>query len=183
MTGINGWTVTLLAITGTLVSLLLGSWCGVGIGLLISTAGLMELKGRKMLKAGRLAEAVKWLSTSQLWLLSVIIGYCAYQMFSFNPTDILQTISLEQLHMIEENFKLPHQTITNLVTKTYYVFYLALIIISLLYQGGLWLFYRTSICNFLTDNKSQNNKHKAKIGMNKDMKLAQNAYQNLKKSP
>lgn len=152
ISGINGWSIALLAGAGTFIALLFGSLAGVLTGLLITSSGLMELNGRKMIKDGRL-EAGKWLTASQLWLMGVIICYSCYQMLSFEPTQLLESLSPQLKEMIEASLGLPSQAIAAVASQIYYVFYIAIIIAAILYQGGLWLFYRNSAFQILNKSK------------------------------
>ncbi len=148
ISGMNGWSIALLAGAGTLIALLLGSWVGFLTGLLITASGVMELMGRKMIKEGQ-PEAGKWLATSQLWLLGVIICYACYQMIYFDAAQLLEILTPGQIKIIETGFDLPTQAFTTVISQIYCLFYITIIIVSILYQGGLWLFYRKSAFQIL----------------------------------
>jgi len=97
----------------------------------------MELKGRQELKRKR-PEARMWLTGSQLWLLFIIVSYAGYQLFVFDPSNMLKDIpQAEQQVMrgiVESN--------AQLLCTMYKAVYIAVIIASFMYQGGLWLYYR-----------------------------------------
>jgi hypothetical protein len=137
ISGMNGWCVTSLAGVSILVSLLMGSWYGVIISLAIAASGYMELKGRQKLQ-GKLPEARMWLTGSQLWLLFIIVSYAGYQLLVFDPSNMLKDIpQAEQQAMkgiVEAN--------AQLLSTMYKAIYIAVIIASFIYQGGLWLYYR-----------------------------------------
>jgi len=137
ISGMNGWCVMVLAGICTLTSLVLGSWTGVAVCLAITSSGYMELKGRQELKRKR-PEARMWLTGSQLWLLLIIVSYAGYQLFVFDPSNMLKDIpQAEQQAMkgiVESN--------AQLLSAMYKAVYIAVIIASFIYQGGLWLYYR-----------------------------------------
>ena len=137
ISGMNGWCVTALAGICTLTSLVMGSWSGVIICLAITASGYMEIKGCQKLK-GKLPEARMWLTGSQLWLLFIVVSYAGYQLLVFDPSNMLKDIpQAEQQAMkgiVESN--------AQLLSTMYKAVYIAVIIASFMYQGGLWLYYR-----------------------------------------
>jgi hypothetical protein len=137
ISGMNGWCITALAGMCALASLLMGSWSEVTICLAITASGYMELKGRQKLKR-KLPEARIWLTGSQLWLLFIIVSYAGYQLFVFDPSNMLKDLSPAEQQAMTALVELN----TQLLSTMYRAVYIAVIIASFIYQGGLWLYYR-----------------------------------------
>jgi len=137
ISGMNGWCVTFLGGVSILVSLSMGSWYGVIISLAITASGYMELRGRQELKRKR-SEARMWLTGSQLWLLCIIVSYAGYQLLVFDPSNMLKDIPPAE----QQAMKALVESNAPLLSAMYKAVYIAVIIGSFIYQGGLWLYYR-----------------------------------------
>ena len=137
---LNGWSVVVLAGCCTLVTVLIGDWTGILVGLLVVASGLMEVRGNRMLRR-RNAAGVSWLIRAQVFLLGVILVYASVRIVGFDREFAAQNFSplmrtaLEQLELSLEDLLL-------LVRLAVRGFYGAVMLGACLYQGGLALYYR-----------------------------------------
>ena len=127
-----------LAIAGALavVSAAAGDYLGAAIGVIISGAGVFELHGASLLKAGR-AHGVNWLVGSQLYLLLSVLGYCVLRLSHLEiptvPPELVSTIeiSANQLHMTSHEY----------LVMVYRFTFQLVALLTLFYQGGMALYY------------------------------------------
>lgn len=139
--------ISLLVGSGLLAgaSLLFGDLTGAGIGLLICTAGAVELRGRALLQAGQ-ARGVGWLIASQVSLLSVVLVYVLWQLNSYNPElarELIQPVLRSAL--IEPLLAAAGLTEADMlreVRSIYLTAYMIAGVLSFGFQGGLALYYR-----------------------------------------
>ena len=136
---VNGWSVAGFAGLCTLAVLLMGDLVGFGIGLAVSAAGCMELRGHCLLKAGK-RSAFSWLAGSQLYLMGLLWGYAIYQLMRFDPDDVWSLFSPEFKDLILA-INPDVYIVEALIRITYPVTYYALMLAVLFYQGGLCLYY------------------------------------------
>ena len=141
--GFDGWSVVIVAGLGTVLSLLFGSLTGILIGLLLIGAGVMELHGRRLLQR-RNADGMRWLVRAQLFLLGVIVVYCASRLGSFDAETAMGNMTPDMEAALTEA-GLNKADIVPLVHMTFVATYSILAIISLIFQGGLALYYRSRI--------------------------------------
>ena len=133
-----------LAIAGTLalLSALDKDRVGALVGIIVSAAGAIELHGTSLLRAG-FHRGVRWLVGSQLYLLAIVVGWAAYR---------LGHPDLEPVHkaIIEGNILTDQQrdaikqsgmSLDQFLLAAYRLGYAAVIIATLLYQGGMALYY------------------------------------------
>ena len=81
---IDGLSVLVVSGLFTLWSLVDRDWAEAAIGLLVCSAGALELRGRALLLAGQ-ARGVDWLVGSQVWLLLVAQSYFLWRLQSYDP--------------------------------------------------------------------------------------------------
>ena len=136
---INGWSIAGFAALCTVVVLLMGDWLGVAIGLSVTTAGVMELRGHRLLVA-REASAFSWLVGSQLVLMFVLWSYAAYQLFSFDSADPWARFS-QAFKDLMLSINPDAHLVEALLRITFQATYLALILTVFIYQGGLAFYY------------------------------------------
>lgn len=137
---VNGWSVAVFAGLCTLVSLVFGDLVGSGIGLLVVASGVMEIHGHRLLKR-RDATGPVWLVRSQLFLLSVILVYAVTRLFSFDSESILSNLTPELEALLKEN-GITRAEIIPLVQTFFRAFYGAVILVTVIYQGGMAFYYR-----------------------------------------
>ena len=137
---VNGWSVAVFAGLCTLVSLVFGDLVGSGIGLLVVASGVMEIHGHRLLKR-RDVGGMTWLVRSQLFLLSVILVYSVSRLFSFDSEYILSNLTPELEALLREN-GITRAEIISLVQTFFRAFYGAVILVTVIYQGGMAFYYR-----------------------------------------
>jgi hypothetical protein len=139
--------ISLLVVSSgfTGASLLFGDLTGALIGLLVCAAGAVELRGRSLLQAGQ-GRGVRWLITSQVWLLSCVLAYVLWQLNSYNPAlarELIQPVLRSAL--IEPLLAAAGLTEADLlreVRSIYLTAYMIAGVLSFGFQGGLALYYR-----------------------------------------
>lgn len=136
--GGNGWSVTVLAALCLLISLLELSMAGTLVCLAGVVSGCMELSGRRRLKENR-PEAGRWLARSQLLLLAALVLYFVYRLLVFHAKEFLMHIppDLRSALLMYGDQKYMEGLLNTFVRGGY----LLLIALTMLYQGGLGLYY------------------------------------------
>ncbi len=132
---LDGLSIVIVAGGFGLISAACGDWSGAGVGLLIAAAGAFELRGVSLLRGARIA-GLRWLVGSQVYLLTMILGYVAFRLANL-PRDPLvrllkQAFALSGFDMEMLPVELPQ------LVKTVYV---AVAAVTILYQGGMILYY------------------------------------------
>ena len=138
---VDGWSVAVLAVLGSLASLLLGDLSGVFVGLLVFIAGYTELRGRRRLKRGD-ATGMQLLVRAQLLLLSVILVYCVSRLGSFDAETVMSNLTPE-LQAALADAGVARADILPLVRTAFYATYITVVVVSIIFQGGLVLYYRS----------------------------------------
>jgi len=137
---VNGWSVIVFATLGTLITLLMGDLSGLAVGVLVGAAGGMEVRGGRML--GRRDPAgMKMLVRSQLFLLAVLLVYCATRLGSFDDATALGNLTPDMEAMLKET-GIGKADILPLVRTAFFAIYGGVALGTLLYQGGMALYYR-----------------------------------------
>jgi len=148
---LDGWSVAIFAGGCSLVSLAFGDPVGVSVGLLVTLGGTLEIRGHRMLKHGN-ADGMRWLVRSQLVVLATIWAYAARQLLSFDEgylqeqaipaiRDLLAALGID----LDETLKqvdLSIKDLVPLVRRAFYLLYGGVMAVTLIYQGGLALYYR-----------------------------------------
>jgi hypothetical protein len=140
---INGWSVCVIAGLGSLLALALGDLTSLFIGVLVAAAGVMEVRGHKQLKR-RDPDGMKGLIRSQLFLLAVMLVYCAGRLGSFDADTAMASLTPDMEAMLKEA-GLERADILPLVRMTFLGTYLAIAATCLIYQGGMALYYRSKV--------------------------------------
>lgn len=141
ISAIDGWSVLALAALGTLLALVLGDLSSVVVGLLIAAAGILELRGRQHL-VRRNPGGMRLLVRAQMFLLLVILVYCVSRLGSFDEGTVLDNLTPEMEAVLKEN-GLERGDIIPAVQLMFYVGYGTVAFLSILFQGGLTLYYRS----------------------------------------
>lgn len=136
----NGWCVTIVAGLSALVSLAFGDLVGAGIGVLVSVGGVLELRGHRQLQQGD-PDGMTRLVRSQLWMLGVIWAYAITRLASFDVTTVIGAVTPDMRSALDQA-GVDLNAILPLVRLTFYLLYGSLIVVTLIYQGGLALYYR-----------------------------------------
>lgn len=141
VSAIDGWSVIAIAALGTLLTLLLGDLSGVGVGLLVLLAGIQELRARRRLQR-RDATGMTHLVRAQLFLLAVILVYCATRLGSYDQEAMLANLTPDMKAALKEA-GVEVADIIPLVRMVFFATYGLLAVLTLLFQGGLLLYYRS----------------------------------------
>ena len=138
---LNGWSVVIFGGLGTLLALALGDWSSGAIGLLIAGFGWLEVHGNGLLRK-RDPGGMKWLVRSQLLVLALILAYCSSRLGSFDAETALASLTPDMEAMLKEA-GLTRADILPLLHQMFLALYLSVALASLVYQGGLALYYRS----------------------------------------
>lgn len=137
---LNGWSVVIFGALSVLLTLVFGDLLGMFIGLCVVLAGGMEIRGGRQLRQ-RNPDGVKLLVRSQLFLLSVILCYCASRLGSFDADTVLANLTPDMEAPLVE-LGLTRADIVELTRATFLAVYVSVSLTALLYQGGLAFYYR-----------------------------------------
>lgn len=140
---LNGWSVAVIAGIGTLLALALGDLLGAFIGLLAVVAGWMEIRGNGKLRR-RDPAGLKWLVRAQLFLLTVILAYCASRLGSYDEEVMLANLTPDMEALLQEA-GIGRADVVPLVRMAFYGLYGTVAVMVGLYQGGLALYYRSRV--------------------------------------
>ena len=138
---LNGWSVVIVAGLGALIALAMGDWLSLGLGLLVGGLGWLEVHGNRLLKK-RDATGMKWLVRSQMLLLALILAYCASRLGSFDAENMLANLTPDMEAALKEA-GLVRADIVPLVHQIFLALYISVALTSLVYQGGLALYYQS----------------------------------------
>ncbi len=148
---LNGWSVAIFAGVAALVSLAFFDPIGVSVCLLVGLGGVLEVHGQRML-VRRDPDGMRWLVRGQLVVLAVICSYAASRLMSFDAGYLQQealpgmrqmlSASGMSLDDVLEMVGLDANTVVPFVRLMVVVLYGSLILITLIYQGGMALYYR-----------------------------------------
>ena len=136
---INGWSITIFALLILLINLLSGSILGIIISGLVIVSGAAELMGRKKLMSGDPLSTVI-MPVSQFGLMVLIWVYCIIQLTTFDPVTamaFLDSASMEQIKAMGRTEEQIHELVASIIRATY----IAVFIVTGLYQGGLGVYY------------------------------------------
>lgn len=136
---INGWSIVSFAALCSIVVLLMGDLFGFVVGVAVSISGVMELRGNRLL-TNKDARAFLWLGVSQIYLIAVLWVYATYQLLRFDSEDPWAMFSPEVKELILSINPDPY-LVEAMIRITYPVTYFTLILVVLIYQGGLCLYY------------------------------------------
>lgn len=140
LSSVNGLSVAIFAGLCALGSLVFGDLLGAGVGLLVAIGGITEVRGRNKLRQ-RDADGMRLLVRAQWMVLGVIWVYAASRIGSFDAMLALDNQTPEMRQMLAEAGVETAQLIT-LVEIFFYVFYSVVMLVTLIYQGGLALYYK-----------------------------------------
>lgn len=140
----DGWSVVIVAGLSAVISLLDGSFGFAATAALVVLAGFAELHGRRLLLAER-RSGTAWLVGAQLALLAIILVYVRYRLQHFDADEIWRRLPGFAQEQLREQFAASgldpdtdRVTLLNLMNQAVCW---GLAIVTLLYQGGLALYY------------------------------------------
>lgn len=141
---LNGRGVIVWCLLGAALALVRHEWFEAGLGLIAMSAGLLELSGRRRLLAGE-PNAWRRLVGAQLWLLALILGYAAWRWVATTPEELWRTLPgflrqhLDtQLYLAGFDPALDRPFLLALLNQAVCG---GLVLVALVYQGGLALYY------------------------------------------
>jgi hypothetical protein len=141
LSALNGWSVTLFAGFCALISLLFGQLVGTGVGAMITIGGIMELRGRRKLQQHDI-DGMRLLVRAQLLVLGVVLVYAVSRVASFDAEFARSNISPEMQQLLTES-GVDVGEILPLIKLAFYAFYGAVILATIIYQGGMaWHYHR-----------------------------------------
>lgn len=133
---LHGTCVLYVAGLFALLSALTGDYLGAVTGLLVAGAGAIEHHGAALLREGE-ARGISWLVASQFFLFVAIAAYCAIQLYRFEPPPLPENLR----PLIEVNAAQLRLTPEAFVALAYRAVFWLLLASSVVYQGGLALYY------------------------------------------
>jgi hypothetical protein len=129
---------SILGVAGAfaLVSAAFRDVTGAVIGLLVAAAGATELHGASLLRAGDV-KGTRWLYGSQLYLMGVILAYCAFRL---ERPDLAawRAVVTEDL---TEQIRQAGLTVDEVLLQLHRLVYFCVAAATLLYQGGMTFYY------------------------------------------
>jgi hypothetical protein len=138
----DGMSVLVLAGFFALVSAASGDVSGAAFGLLIAAAGAIELHGMGLLRAVD-RRGMSWLVASQLYLLSVILGYVGYRLANPDSDPLIKlvksAVNSDTADLRQAGLD-PTQVMADFPAELR-LLYFAVAAVTVLYQGGMALYY------------------------------------------
>ena len=129
---------SILGVAGAfaLVSAAFRDVTGAVIGLLVAAAGAIELHGASLLRASDV-KGGRWLLGSQLYLMAVILAYCAFRL-ARPDLAAWRAVVTEDL---AEQIRQANLTVDQVLLQIQRLVYFGVAAATLLYQGGMSLYY------------------------------------------
>jgi hypothetical protein len=109
-------------------------------GCLAAGCGALEVHGANLLRQGD-PRGLRWLVRSQLALLAVIAGYVVARLLTFDP-ELMRSLITDEMRTTFAQAGIQEEDILPMVKAVYQFMYGAVAFVSLLYQGGMALYYR-----------------------------------------
>jgi hypothetical protein len=135
----DGMSVLIVAGGFALLSAASRDVSGALIGVMIAGAGAIELHGVALLKAGR--DGMRWLVSSQLYLMGVILAYCGFRLLRPDVAWMLPYVTGEAAEPILQAAQQEGMTVEQLLIGAMAMLYLIVAAVTLVYQGGMTVYY------------------------------------------
>lgn len=132
----DGMGVLAVAAFFALASASAGDFSGAMIGLLVAAAGAIELHGTALLREGE-TRGMNWLVASQIFLLVVVLGYCALRLSNVDLTLLREAMTPELRAMLVQAGYTEEQFLRMVYRLTYEIF----AVLTVFYQGGMAIYY------------------------------------------
>lgn len=132
----DGWSVTVVASVCAVLAASLGDRVGAGIGVLIAGAGAIELHGVSVLQQ-REPRGMTWLINSQCLIMLSMLGYCALRLADPQLAPLRATVTAEMKQQLE----VIGWSVDQFIGLVYRITYLAVSAATVLYQGGMAIYY------------------------------------------
>jgi hypothetical protein len=135
-------TILVIGVASIPLAVLYPSWLGTAVVGGICTIGVIEYIGAKRMRRGDPAAAV-FLGRNQLAFLAVIVVYCLIQILTFSPAQLHSSLGSAELDSALSQMPEVRQQMDSLAPLATYGFYSLVIVVSIVAQGGLALYYFT----------------------------------------
>lgn len=140
-TGINGFSVFGFAALATIISaLFFFSWSGLVVGLSVTGFGFLEVQGHFKLKSGD-PDGIRLARLSQKGVFLSLCLYSLFQLTQINPGNSLDLVSPSVREMLMGLYQIDEFMLAELLLITGKMTYAAIMLTSLIYQGGLYWYY------------------------------------------
>ena len=126
-----------------------GDYVGAAIGVIIAGAGVFELHGATLLRAGW-PNGINWLVGSQLYLLASILAYCTLRLSHLEIPPIPDDVR-PLLEPLAQQFDM---TVQEYLTWWYRGLFALVALLTVIYQSGMALYYhrrRTAVTTALLE--------------------------------
>lgn len=138
----DGWSVAVLSSLFALIALVARDWVGLLVCLLGLTAGVLELGGLRRLTQGN-PEGLRRMIAAQLLILITVVTYALSRLSHVNPAPVVGLLS-PQLRQIYQDAGIGERELTSLIGLALRVGYVAVVLLTIAFQGGLALYYYRS---------------------------------------
>jgi hypothetical protein len=138
---LDGWSIAIFAGLCALVSLVTGDLVGAVVGLIVAAGGVVELRGLKKLTQHDAEGGMTLLIRAQLIVLGSIWCYALGKLAGFDAETAMNGMTPDMKTMIDQ-VGLSTAEIVRLLRVTFYGMYATVLVVTLIYQGGLALYYR-----------------------------------------
>ncbi len=132
----DGWSVAIVAGLGGLLSAALADLIGTLVGIVITSAGIIELQGVDLLRRSD-PRGMTRLITSQLMIMGSLLAYCAFQLA--HPQ--IAALRAQVGPLVEQQIADAGLDLNETLTQLYRTLYYAVALTTTLYQGGMTLYY------------------------------------------
>lgn len=142
---LDGWSVMAIGALGSLVAMAMGDPSGLVVGLMLVTGGVLELRGRGRLVRGDPA-GMRLLIRAQMLILAVLLVYCISRLGSFDEGVVRDTVRenlTPEMEALLQESGVSRADIVPAVKIMFYTIYGTVAFLSLIFQGGLSLYYRS----------------------------------------
>jgi hypothetical protein len=138
----DGLSVLVLAGFFALISAASGDVSGAAFGLLIAAAGAIELHGMALLRTID-RRGMTWLVSSQLYLMTVVLGYVGYRMANSDSDPLVKlvksAVATDGVELQQAGLD-PAKVVADFPAQLR-LLYLAVAGLTILYQGGMAIYY------------------------------------------
>ena len=141
----NGWSIALFAGICTVASMFFEiTFLSLFVGLTITAAGFLELIGGQRLRDNK-SHPFRLLCGSQVLFFVSLTVYCIIQTMTLDVYQLMESIPPAILQQVMDGAQADFVTIGIVFEFLLKVFYSAVILASLVYQGGIFVYYYTRI--------------------------------------
>ncbi|HEY5895242.1 MAG TPA: hypothetical protein VIT91_18630 [Chthoniobacterales bacterium] len=136
---LNGGSIVVFGVVSLVLGALFLDLAGVLVGLAAAVCGGIELRGRTMSLTHH-ARSGAWLTGSQLGAMLVILTYCGKNLL-WPPAWSFSHLSPDAQALLQANPNVDWELLNEMMPELVRLIYLAGILASLIYQGGLFFYY------------------------------------------